>query len=275
MPIAEPGRVEAEHQGDHLTRAAWPVQDDARTAAELGGRHVRGVGAGQGVEHVVGHVQAQVDARRRDHRERASHQCHSPCRAATAMPSPTGTTVADRNGRRVARRKSHPPAELRLHGAALLARDLVQVPVGLRDAALGELEERHLLLVPVLHPLRSQLVSLAGRPQPAPHRDVPALVVADPRLGTDVAEEDVHLAVDRQRHGVPGHPVEHHHLAVGIGVEAGRHRQRVPDVVDEGDHRVGEAALQGVQRGARRAHRAAPSSSKTCGGREVSPSSHR
>ena len=36
----------------------------------------------------------------------AGHQCHSPCSAATAMPSPMGTKVADRNGSRVARRNS-------------------------------------------------------------------------------------------------------------------------------------------------------------------------
>src|SRR5439155_1061035 len=136
--------------------------------------------------------------------------------------------------------------------------------------------ERHLLFVPVLDPLGEQF-ELAVRPaEDPPERDVPALVVSDAGLGPDVAEHDVDLAAERGLHRLAGHGIEEHGSAFRVHGEAGGHRKGVALVVQERHHRVGVAAgAQALQELRRGAHRAASTSSNTCGGRDVSPSSHR
>ena len=58
--MAAAGHVEDGRQGRHLTERHEPVLDDPRAATELGRRDVRVVGALDGVEHVVGHVERRA-----------------------------------------------------------------------------------------------------------------------------------------------------------------------------------------------------------------------
>src|SRR5439155_23570887 len=102
------------------------------------------------------------------------------------------------------------------------------------------------------------------------------LVVRDAMLGADVAEHHVHLSTDGNGNLLAGHGVQGYHPLVRPDHESGGDRQRVTRLVHEGDHGMGVAAgLQTLQQIDRGAHRAASASSKTWGGRLVSPSSHR
>jgi hypothetical protein len=174
------------------------------------------------------------------------------------------------------RRAQEEPAEreLRTHLAALLGRDLLQVAVRLRDAALRVLEERHLLFVPVLHPVRRELEPSLRAAQRSPQGDVAALVVADPGLRADMAEDDVDPLVDR-RLRLTRHRAEYDDLALRIDAELGSDGHRIPLSVDVGDHGMAEALRQSREQLLGRLHASARATSKTCGAWSVLPSSQR
>src|SRR5207245_9777412 len=108
----------------------------------------------------------------------------------------------------------------------------------------------------------------------APQPDVAPLIVPAPRLRTNVAEDNVHLAALGRPNLVTGDGVQHNHAPAGCSREPGRHRQGIPLFVEERDDSVGVVALEALEKLRRAAHRATPSSSKTWGGASVRPSSH-
>src|SRR5262249_8218095 len=119
--------------------------------------------------------------------------------------------------------------------------------------------------------------ALGARRHVAPELHVSAFVVAHPRLGADVAEHDLDLAVGR-RGGGEGVELAHPPGLAGPGARPPR--ARVPLVADRDDDRVLEALAELVERDRARlrprvdAHRAAPASSTTFGARSVRASSH-
>ena len=111
----------------------------------------------------------------------------------------------DRDDRRGEERQPGREEERPERGQPRPRADLVHVPAGLGDGALGVLEERDLGLVPAGRPFDGDGDVVAGDASAAPAVDVAALVVADAGLRPDVAEQEPDLlAVGRQHGGGDG-----------------------------------------------------------------------
>ena len=102
--------------------------------------------------------------------------------------------------------RQEPERQPRADRRPALGRERVEVLARLPDRALRVLEERDLALVPAPGAVRGQRDAAVERGRAAPHRHVPALVVAVARLRADVRAGQRDVAVGR--HGQAGRPGE-------------------------------------------------------------------
>src|SRR5439155_22240248 len=264
-----------------LTQPQQAVQDDSGATAELSGGDVGLVRPARRIEHVVGHVQRQMDARAPDQRQDGQPPVPRAVEGGHRDSQPDRDD-GGRQERQAGGAEEQPPGrQLWLDRTPELFGKALHVALGLRHPPLRELEEGHLLLVPVLDPCRSELELAVGPAERSPERDVAAFVVSLSGLGADVAEHHVDLAALRRPHIVASDPIQQNDALIRNGFEARGDRERVPVLVDERDDRMRVVLAQAPQEprgssfGGHRAPPPAVASSNTCGAWSVRPSSHR